>query len=94
MSEDLRVTDRAQVTNGRLRKRIAKLTQQRDHWRERAERLEYALRIAPSIEHSVERYERAQANANRLRELETAHWAMVHEIERLQALIARAEGKV
>ena len=93
MSDELRITDRAKVTEGRLRKRIAKLTQQRDHWRERAERLEYVLRLAPGIERSVENYERLRARADRLRELETSHWAMVHEVERLQALIARAKGE-
>ncbi len=82
-NERLRVTDRATVTEGRLRKRIAKLTQQRDHWRAHAERLEYALRIAPGIRQSVEKYERLRARAERLHELEISHWAMVHEVERL-----------
>ena len=81
--ERLRVTDCATVTEGRLRKRIAKLMQQRDHWRAHAERLEYALRIAPGIRQSVEKYERLRARAERLHELEISHWAMVHEVERL-----------
>lgn len=83
-SKEMRVADRSQVLIGRLRKRIAKLMQQRDHWRAHAERLEYALRIAPGIRQSVEKYELLRARAERLRELETSHWPMVHEVQRLR----------
>ena len=94
MIEDLRVTDKAQVVAGRLRKRIRKLTVQRDHWHERTERLEEIIRVAPYIKRGFEQYEENKRRAERLRELEAVHSPLIHEIEKLRGVCAERDEEL
>jgi hypothetical protein len=58
------------VTIGRLKKKILKLQKQRDHFKERNALLNSMLTLYPYIKSSYESYKKAEANQNRLKELE------------------------
>lgn len=55
---------------GRLRKRIDKLTQQREFWRKRCEDYAAVLNLHPAIEYHGRKWAEIKAERARVRELE------------------------
>ena len=76
------MTQLPETTIGRLRKRIAKLKQQRGHWQAKYDDLRGFFEIYPYINTHRERYETEKANRERLRELEATQAILVRELER------------
>ena len=74
--------DPKDVTIGRLRKRIAKLTEQRDHWQTEASKLRNVLDKFPYIERRYNSIMGAREEQKRVRGLE-------QRIEEQAALIER-----
>jgi len=58
------------VTVGRLKKKILKLQGQRDHFKEQNTLKNSMISLYPYIKSSYESYKKAEANQNRLKELE------------------------
>lgn len=81
----------SEVREQRLRKKILKLTQQRDHWKSEFDKLSYILRLFPySYGRAIEKFdERAkqQADKQRLTELGITQALLVSENERLKKQI-------
>jgi hypothetical protein len=59
------------VTVGRLKKKILKLQKQRDHFKEQNALKNSMISLYPYIKSSYESYKKAEANQNRLKELES-----------------------
>ena len=68
-----------EVVIGRLRKRIAKLTEQRDHWHAEYEGLSAFFKIYPYIDRHREDHVKRKFERERLRELEIIHAAWLRE---------------
>lgn len=60
----------AQIAVGRLQKRIAKLQQQRDHFRHQCEVYREVLSLHPALEHRHRTWVEARAERERVRGLE------------------------
>jgi hypothetical protein len=74
-----------EITIGRLRKRIATLTKQRDHWHAEYDSLSSFFKIYPYIDRHMEDHRKRQSDRNRLRELEATQAILVRELERYKA---------
>jgi hypothetical protein len=74
-----------EITIGRLRRRIAKLTQQRDRWKSEYDSLSAFFKIYPYIDRHREDHVQRQKNRERLRELEATQAVLVRELERYKA---------
>jgi hypothetical protein len=68
-----------EVTIGRLRKRIAKLTKQRDHWHAEYDSLSAFFKIYPYIDRHREDHVKRKFERERLRELEIIHAAWLRD---------------
>lgn len=58
------------IVIGRLGKKIAKLTKQRDHWRQRCENYAEVLNMHPALESNFRTWKERVAARERVRELE------------------------
>ena len=84
------------IVEQRLRKRILKLTQQRDHWKSKYDKLVTVLSIFPycTAEKTYEEMKRRSENSKRLKEYDTMVPLLVSENERLKAEVERLKKEL
>jgi hypothetical protein len=76
----------SEIVEQRLRKKIQRLTTQRDHWKSEYDKLSYILRMFP-YSTAKDRYEERknqEANNKRLKELDATQRLLLNENERLK----------
>lgn len=75
-----------EVREQRLRKKISKLTQARDHWKSEFDKLSYILRMFPysTARSRWEEIQKRDADRKRLAELEVTQKLLVDENEKLK----------
>jgi predicted RNase H-like nuclease (RuvC/YqgF family) len=70
IEEQRRADEKAQIIIGRMKKRVAKLQQQRDHFRQQCDTYRAVLNLHPSLEHRHKTWTEQKAERERVRGLE------------------------
>jgi hypothetical protein len=81
----------SEIREQRLEKKIRRLTQQRDHWKNEFEDLNRILRFYPNLKQEYGKYRETQAKLARAQEMSITQALLINENERLKAKIEALE---